>query len=374
VWPSESSPGTPYTIPTFLVKDMYRSQVESGSGGLLTVLYDDVDNPSVMRIIPKFRVQDIHADLGTGTHPAFIVNGVEKSEIFIGAFQASQGVGSRAVSIPGRSPWTSINFDNARAACVNKGAGWHLMTNWEWAAVMLWCLKNGYQPRGNTDYGRAYDARWETISGGTPGKTGTGPASWRHDGTLGGIADLVGNLWEWQDGLKLVDGQLLMPNDNYFTQAESSWAAQGVYFDSTGTTGTDTTASGNGAPVLSASRSVPSDDCGDGLGASAPDYDYTIITGEAGWRSVTMSASYNALAEATRQRMLQSGVAAKLIGTGSAPFSAKGNIAVRNYGERIPLRGGFWNNGANAGLAALDLGIRRSIINSAFGFRPAFIG
>ena len=56
VWPSESSPGTPYTIPTFLVKDMYRSQVESGSGGLLTVLYDNVDNPSIMRVIPKFRV------------------------------------------------------------------------------------------------------------------------------------------------------------------------------------------------------------------------------------------------------------------------------------------------------------------------------
>ncbi len=225
---------------------------------------------------------------------------------------------------------------------------------------------------GYTDSGRAHDAKWETISGGTPAKTGTGPAGWRHDGTLGGIADMVGNVWEWQDGMKLVDGQVFMPNDNYFTQAESSWAAQGVYFDSTGTTGTDTTASANGAPVLSAARSVPSDDCGAGLGASAPDYDYTTIGGEAGWRSVTMSASYDALAAPTRQRMMQAAIAAK-ISRASAPFSAKGYIATRNYGERIPLRGGSWTSGA-AGMAALSMNNRRSLADSTVGFRPAFIG
>lgn len=374
VWPSESSPGTPYTIPTFLVKDMYRSQVEAGSGGLLTVLYDDVDNPSIMRIIPKFRVQDIHADLGTGTHPAFIVNGIEKSEIFIGAFQASAGAGSRAVSIPGRTPWANINFDNARAACVNKGAGWHLMTNWEWAAVMLWCLKNGYQPRGNTDNGRAHDALWETISGGTPGKTGTGPSSWRHDGTLGGIADLVGNVWEWQDGMKLVDGQIYMPNDNHFTQAESSWAAQGVYFDSTGTTGTDTNDDENGAPILSAARSVPSDDCGNGLGVNAPDYDYTLKSGESGWRTVAESASYDSLSAAIRQRMMQAAIAPKISSTDAVPFVGKGAIWCRNYGERLPYRGGARHSAGNAGLVALALDDRRSHVAGSIGFRPAFIG
>lgn len=366
-------PGTPYGMPTIYIRDTLRHAVEAASGGLITVLYDDQGNPSHMRIIPKFRVQDIHADLGTGTHPAFIVNGVEKSEIFIGAFQASAGAGSRAVSVPGRAPWVNVNFDAARAACTGKGAGWHLITNWEWAAIMLWCLKNGYQPRGNTDSGRAHDALWETISAGTPGKTGTGPASWRHDGTLGGISDLVGNVLEWQDGMKLVDGQILMPNDNYFTQAENSWAAQGVYFDSTGTTGTDTTASANGAPVLSAARSVPSDDCGDGLGVNAPDYDTADITGAAGWRSVTMSANYNAISEAVRQRMMQAGVSAKLIGSGSAPFSANGYISVRNYGERLPFRGGHWSSGASAGMAALSLSYRRSYVSGYFGFRPAFI-
>ena len=247
------------------------------------------------------------------------------------------------------------------------------MTNWEWAAIMLWCLKNGYQPRGNTGSGRAHDALWETMSAGTPGKTGTGPASWRHDGTLGGISDLVGNVWEWQDGMKLVDGQILMPNDNYFTQAESSWAAQGVYFDSTGTTGTDETVTHNGAPILSAARSVPSDDCGTGLGSAAPDYDYTVIWGEVGWRSVTISASYDALAAPTRQRMMQAAIAAKISSASALPFAAKGYSYVRNYGERLPMRGGKWGNGAIAGVAALDLSERRPYVSGTVGFRPAFI-
>jgi hypothetical protein len=174
--------------------------------------------------------------------------------------------------------------------------------------------------------------------------------------------------------MKLVDGQIYMPNDNHFAQAESSWAAQGVFFDSTGTTGTDETATHNGAPFLSAARSVPSDDCGAGLGASAPDYDFTSIAGEAGWRSVTMSASYNALAVAVRERMMQSGIAAKIIGTGASPFSGKGYASVRNYGERIPRRGGSWDNTANAGVSALYLGNCRSFWYTTIGFRPAFIG
>lgn len=38
---------------------------------------------------------------------------------------------------------------------------------------------------------------------------------------------------------------------------------------------------------------------------------------------------------------------------------------------RVPLRGGNWNNGSNAGLAALNLNNTRSNSNSNIGFRPA---
>ncbi len=39
---------------------------------------------------------------------------------------------------------------------------------------------------------------------------------------------------------------------------------------------------------------------------------------------------------------------------------------------RLPYRGGTWNNGANAGLAALYLDNSRVNTNTNIGFRPAF--
>ena len=40
--------------------------------------------------------------------------------------------------------------------------------------------------------------------------------------------------------------------------------------------------------------------------------------------------------------------------------------------KRLPFRGGYWNNGANAGLAALNLDNSRVNTNPGIGFRPAF--
>lgn len=39
--------------------------------------------------------------------------------------------------------------------------------------------------------------------------------------------------------------------------------------------------------------------------------------------------------------------------------------------ERLPIRGGNWNNGANAGVFALNLNNARSNSNTNIGFRPA---
>ncbi|GIW22655.1 MAG: hypothetical protein KatS3mg068_1662 [Candidatus Sericytochromatia bacterium] len=61
----------------------------------------------------------IDPSLGTGVHPAFLVNGVEKSEIFIGKFQSIVHDGV-ALSLPNQSPIVSINFDNAKARCTDK--------------------------------------------------------------------------------------------------------------------------------------------------------------------------------------------------------------------------------------------------------------
>jgi hypothetical protein len=47
------------------------------------------------------------------------------------------------------------------------------------------------------------------------------------------------------------------------------------------------------------------------------------------------------------------------------------DLYVRNYGERVPHRGGDWNDGALAGLASLSLDVARSDVS--IGCRAAFI-
>ena len=49
------------------------------------------------------------------------------------------------------------------------------------------------------------------------------------------------------------------------------------------------------------------------------------------------------------------------------------NLWLRNYGERLPIRGGNWNNGAYAGVFALNLYYSRSDAGSTLGSRPAFV-
>ena len=103
--------------------------------------------------IPKFKNSDVLTGGNDSTHPAFIVNGVEIPGFYYGKYQAKV-YNSVAYSLPGEDPTASINFDTARARCEAKGAGWHLSTNAEWAAIALWCKKNGFLPYGNNNYAK----------------------------------------------------------------------------------------------------------------------------------------------------------------------------------------------------------------------------
>jgi hypothetical protein len=364
-----------------LNKDTLLNSVLAASGGKQVIKYNVNGDPSVMVRIPKFNLEDIDASLGSGPHPAFVVNGVVKPEIYIGAYQAILEKNC-AISVPGQSPKVNINFDNAKAACVANGPGWHLMTAWEWAAVALWCMKNGYQPRGNTQWGRAYEATWETgvrQDGGNPGtasgdgKTlaGSGSVSWRHDNTLAGIADLVGNVWEWNDGLKIIDGQIYVPDDNNYELAESAWPATGVFFDASAGPGDRSGAADSGDPILSNAVSKYSETPTPSAGGDTGDFDYAY---QSSWAGMAVSTGFNGLTDAVKKKMAQLLIAPKLASSGSAIFSdIKGGIWVRNYGVRFPRRGGAWSDASDAGLGALTLANRRAIVSHYVGLRPAFI-
>jgi hypothetical protein len=348
--------------------------VLAASGGKQTVKYNANGDPCFFTRIPRFNLEDIHTALGTGPHPAFIVNGVIKNEILIATYPAVIEKGC-AISIPGQSPAVNIAFDAAKAACEANGPGFHLLTAWERAALALWCLKNGFQPRGNTANGKSHEAAWET---GTPApdiaaKTlgGSGPASWRHDGTMAGIADLVGNVYEWLDGLKTVDGRLYFPEDNNFMLPEAQWPASPIYLDATAGPGDRDGSADSGDIVINDRINHYTETPAPAGGGDTGDFNYAYNTA---WKETLVYATFSALELSVRQAAARLLIAPKLESAGNVLFpEAKGAFYSRNYGERLPIWGGNWSVGSDTGLAFLNLSVLRSDLYYYIGLRPAFI-
>uniref|UniRef100_UPI004047C48F SUMF1/EgtB/PvdO family nonheme iron enzyme n=1 Tax=Shewanella baltica TaxID=62322 RepID=UPI004047C48F len=348
-----------------LIKDPRRQEVEALSGGRNTVIYDAQGNPNVMVVFPRYNVEDLgltELNLGTGAHPAFTTNGAPRGEILIPKYLASAG-GSTCSVIGGVQPLTSVNYDQAKARCTGKGANWHMMSVHEWAAISLWSLANGTVPRGNTNYGRSHEKKWETArrsDNGAPGDvsgisrtdTGKGPVTWTHDHTEFGIHDLVGNVWEWLDQFKLDDGQIITTLDNNPSTLESAWFSHAAYFDSP--TNNQTGTGSAGSPILSntiINRNGP-------INNDSNDYPYLTASHFA---AITKSVGY-VPNELLRKLLIESATTA----------TVGGYIYARNYGDRFPRRGGDWGGGALAGLGALNLHYPRSGVSSSIGFRPAY--
>ena len=340
--------------------------IEQASGGKNKIFVDAQGNQNVMVWINKFNSEDVNQailerhgvdlQLGTGVFPAFIKNGVQMRGFWYAKYIASAGENGGCSVISGVQPRTSFNYDTAKALCTAKGAGWHLSANIEWLAVAYLGLAFGEQPRGDTNYGRAHDAKHEVATRASAthapsdtghyssSYTGTGPATWSHDGTQFGVFDMVGNVWEWQDQLKLQEGQIFAPIDNNPDMLEGDWPAHECYFDSSGESG--------GSVILNSlitNRTGDLGDNGDGNGSNSTT-----------WRTMAKDPSY-----VENLLMRQMGI--------EPPPDAilNGNLYSRNFGERLPFRGGAWYYTYFAGLGALYFDSSRTVVNSAIGFRPA---
>lgn len=349
--------------------DDFKLSVEAASGGKNTVIFDDLGYPSIMVPIPKFKLSDVIDGAPQTTHPAFIVDGQEKDVIYISKYQNIVEF-DRAYSLPMKDPRTYINFDQAVQYSKNKGKGWHLMTNAEWAALALWCKKNNTMPRGNNNYGKDISTPLEkgvpTYKDGNGTilrvATGSGSVGWAHDGTNAGIFDLNGNVWEWSGGFRLKNGEIqIIPDNNAskdISQLDTSTLWNAIMPDGTlvapGTVGTlkfDYTA----APTADTGSFQLSDSI---VNAQADDTAYGTKTFE----TLTAKAGVN--------------IPMILKSLGIYPIDAScggDTLYMRNNGERLPFRGGAWNAGSGAGVFALNLNNTRGISNDNVGFRSALL-
>lgn len=315
------------------------------TGGMTVNRLDANGNQNVMVKIPMFTNKIVNDVLGTNwlpeedVHPAFKrADNTIMPWFEVGMYAASNDGSGNPVSAPYKDPYNTIDFDDSKTKCQSMGAGWGLMTNAQWAAIAIWCLMNDHQPTGNTNYGQSHDKKFQTAirqdgalvgdaNGTARTLTGSGPKEWNHNNASVGIADLVGNVWEWVDGLKMQDGQIIVAENS--DHDELNWISQAAYLDDglklnserTDTTGTSTT-----------------------------------------WSSLGSTETY------VSNQLLQQLMIEPIAETGAA----LGRLYYNNDGERLPRRGGGWGGGSGAGLGALTLVGERSGRYSGVGFRPAY--
>ena len=341
------------------------------------VIYDDVGMPSIMVRFDKGNIANVITGGSENTHPAFSVDNAEKAAFWYSKYQnvairCADGL-YRAYSLPLQDPKTGINFDVARGYCENKGNGWHLATNAEWAWIALQCRKNGFMPRGNNNYGQDSSKKYEK---GTPiyyydGRiarvaTGSGPKSWAHNNDASGVWDLNGNVNEWVGGYRTVDGEIqIIPYNNAAnklnpqTVDSTLWKAilpDGSLVDP-GTAGTlkwDYTADPG---TVSAEKAFRLN---------------TVLEFQQTADSPYGSNSFAAIAAADGVTAPEMMKALALYPADSGDHGGD-RFYMRNVGERFAYRGGHWTYSGYAGVFYLYGRYARSNSVNSIGFRSAFV-
>lgn len=342
------------------------------------VQMDDAGLPSILVYIPAFKNSDVLNGGDDSTHPAFIVNGKEIPGFYYSKYQNVVHNG-KAYSLPAEDPQTGVTFDTACEYCESKGYGWHLSTAAEWAAIALWCKKNGFMPYGNNYFGKdSRESNYKSIptTYGSDGKinraaTGTGPLTWSHDKTLSGIWNMNGNVWEWQGGLRLVWGELqILANnnaadlDNPQNVTSTCWKAinatdGSLVVPESKTTDTAAKTSGNTVKLdyLSGVWTYST-------GVSNPNNDNRACA----FGKITCTA---AVSDSAKELL---GALALLPDAGGAEAEYEGDTVYWNNGadERCIVRGGSWYDGSGAGLFSIS-SHARTYSGAHMSFRSAYI-
>ncbi len=259
-------------------------------------------------------------------------------------------IGGVPYSMPYQQPAVNINHDEAIRICEAKGPGWHLLTNDEWAALAHQSRKNSTLPRGNTDCGKSHSHPEETgttykdSSGSSKTLTGSGPATWNHDHTAEGVADMCGNIWEHVGGIRFMDGQVQVIPDN--------GAAAGA---------DQSRDSAEWTPLYTVD--------GDTI------Y-YNVKDGEINLQPVAPDGKDYDGVEFKDLSAEAIDVPEKLIGLGLYPapgYEGTDYFWLDTDGERIVFRGGDWSIGASAGVFCFNGYYSRAFVSWHVGFRSALV-
>lgn len=327
-----------------------------------TLIYDDKGKPSVMVRIPKFTIADVIEGGSDTIHPAFVVDGKIVPEIMVSKY-SNVVIDDRAYSLPGQNPATNVIRDIAKESCESKGKGWHLMSNAEWAAIALWCKKNGFMPRGNNAFAKdvynTYERGRVTYTYKKDGvikegitATGSGPVSWAHDNSPAGIYDMNGNVWAQVSGLRILNGEIQVIPDNNSAKAVDETTESKLW------------------------RAISIDGTLVDPGSSNT-FKWDSISGQL---KLTVGAinSEDKWSDAYFGDLVSDVPIPEILKV-LALYPADGNgygkqkVWCNNTGERLPWRGGTWDAFENSGIFCLFTSYARTHVSPWMGFRSAYV-
>lgn len=315
-------------------------EVAPGADWDVVAIYDDAGIPSIMHRFRRVSNKELFGG-SDKTHPAFIIGGEVYDEIYISVYPNAM-IHGKPYSLPYADPATGFTADEFAKACFSKGEGWHPLTAAEWGLLANLSHANGTLPHGNTNGGHWGDdeERGESSGSGNRTLTGSGPETWTHDHTKTGVHDLCGNIWETVAGLRIKNGMLMVAQNNDAALPE-----------------TDLTQCGDDWKPLT-------DDSGAPVYVAASDGKITFTTDHneaGGWAG----CKWGEVKTECKSEMLKE----------YALFAGEEEAYCyidATEGEYIPLRGGSWYGGTNAGVFYLYLDFSRADSIWSIGGRSAF--